>query len=193
MKTISTKKPSGQLQKKIRLRIRSIKRKGAKSKLESGFSALILLLILDPKGNPHRKQPLMHPTLRWMITFVCFCVLILKSALPGIAQPDSARVSFTPDGPSNAVGMCHVTLQDSTNVQSIEVELTDLMNKEVLLIREYTFDQTTGLPTGITWHREGKKVQMGLGTLPKKLAWQGKVRVKDGSGQWGEAYTFLFN
>jgi hypothetical protein len=193
MKTMITKKPNGQLQKKIRLRIRSIKRKGAKSKLESGFSALILLLILDPKGISHRIQHPMHPTLRWMITFVCLCIFILKSALPGIAQPTSARVSFTPSGPSNAVGMCHVTLHDSTGVQSIEVELTDLMKKEVLFTREFAFDQTSGLPTGITWYREGTKVQLGIGTLPKKLAWQGKVRLKDGSGQWGEAYTFLFN
>jgi hypothetical protein len=122
-----------------------------------------------------------------------FFLLFFIASTTTTAQPASARVSFTPDGPSNAVGMCHVTLHDSTGVQSIEVELTDLMKKEVLFTREFAFDQTSGLLTGITWHREGTKVQLGIGTLPKKLAWQGKVRLKDGLGQWSEAYTFLFN
>ena len=144
------------------------------------FSRLFSFIILE-KFHLQKTYSLLTVLLFFLLT------------LPSFSQPSSASVFFIDAGAGFVQGNCEVLLEDSTGIQSVELILTDLMSKEVLFNQEYIFDQTSGLPSGTSWMREGTKVTLGLSTLPKKLAWQGAIRLKNNSGQWSSPFVFLFN
>jgi hypothetical protein len=119
--------------------------------------------------------------------------LLMNCCFKTQAQIISARVLFTPTTNNLNMGNFQIELTDSTGFSEVEVKLVDAMKDSLLFERIYAFDQITGLPTNITWQRTGTKVQMGMGTFSKSLAWKGKVRVKNSGGIWGEWMEFLFN
>ena len=124
---------------------------------------------------------------------ICFVALIFlifnttKSLSQNTSNGFRASVRIT-----NGQGICHVVLPDSVGWSSINLEIKDKIRDSVLFNREYVFDQTTGLPTGITWVRDGNDVYLGTGNIPSKLGYRGKVRLKDSSGQWGDPLQFIF-
>ncbi len=110
-----------------------------------------------------------------------------------LAQPTDARVTFTvaPSGVVN--GMFYVQLPDSAGYSNVDVQLIDTLEDSILFARNFVFDQTSGLPPGISWQRMGTELQLGIGTFPVRIAWLGKVRLKTSSGQWSDWYEFLFS
>lgn len=108
------------------------------------------------------------------------------------AQPIDARISFTPATSGFLTATFNIQLLDSTGYSEVDVRLIDSIEDSILYSRSFLFDQTTGLPTGITWQRQGTNVQLGIGTIPERIAWLGKVRVKTTAGVWSDWYEFLF-
>ena len=109
------------------------------------------------------------------------------------AQPTSASISLTPESVDSSSGICQLILPSSDGWSAIEVVLRDLYNDQVIMTHEFEFDQTQGLPAGLSWVRNGNEVSLGLGSFPRKLAWKGKIRLKSTSNQWSEPFEFLFN
>ncbi len=86
-----------------------------------------------------------------------------------------------------------VALPDSTTSSEIEVALGSKNNVGDLFSHTYTFDQTTGLPTGLTYSRQGTVVFLGAGTITLTDAYNVKIRLKDGSGNWSSYYDYVSN
>jgi hypothetical protein len=109
------------------------------------------------------------------------------------AQISNARVMFTPATTGYDSAAFQLTLSDSIGFSDIEIQLHELVEDTTIFIGVFAFDQTTGLPSGWTWAREGTRVSMGMGVLPEGNAWKAKVRIKSNVGIWGEYLEFLFN
>jgi hypothetical protein len=129
------------------------------------------------------------------IRLLCFFNLTFNLAIyssSSFAQPVSASVNLEPSTAGFVNGTCYLTLSDSTSCTFISVELTDRISDSTLFSREYAFDEVTGLPNGITWFRQGLNVTLGVGILPVKSGWTGKIRLKNTAGEWSSAIEFLF-
>jgi len=127
-----------------------------------------------------RKQMLL------VLPMVCFTTITH-------AQITNARVVFTPATAGFNSGAFHLTLPDSTGFSEVEVQLTEMVEDTIIFNGIYFFDQTSGLPSGWSWAREGTRITMGMGLLPEGNAWRGKTRVKTTAGIWGDWLFFLFN
>ncbi len=140
-------------------------------------------IFIEPKPGNFRKS-------KWRIIYISLLVTVSIST---IAQPTDGSVTFTPTSTSGFVtGIFYVSLPDSTSWSAIEIHLKDQIEDSVLFSREYAFDQTTGLPAGISWERNGTDVYLGTGTLPVRLGWQGRARLKNNSNTWSEYLEFIF-
>ena len=122
-------------------------------------------------------------------------VVILLVCINSIskAQITDARVIFTPATTGFNTGIFQLSLPDSTGFSEIEIQLTEALEDTIIFNGVYVFDQTSGLPSGWSWTREGTRVSIGMGLLPEGNAWQGKARVKPNGDGWGEWLVFLFN
>ncbi len=109
------------------------------------------------------------------------------------AQPVSAHVGFGSTSNSVANAKFHIQLPDSTGITDVEVQLFDGLKDTLVFNRVFIFDQTTGLPAGLSWFRQGEQVQIGIGTVPVRLVWQGKVRLRNNAAQWSDWYSFMFD
>jgi hypothetical protein len=119
-------------------------------------------------------------------------VLILAGHLHSNAQSLSVSVTLTPAPNQMTSGVCAVTLPDSTGIDRIEVILRDRILDSAWFSHEFIFDQVSGLPAGLSWLRTGTLVTLGLGLLPRQPGWNGRVRLKDHSGNWSDPLEFIF-
>jgi hypothetical protein len=133
-------------------------------------------------------------TLLSQVKIFLLCNLFYFVAMASLeAQPVKASAKLAPAATTGYVtGTCFVALPDSTSWSYISVELSDRINETILFYHEYAFDQSNSLPAGISWVRQGLDVTLGIGTLPKKLGWVGKVKLKNNSGVWSPPMEFLF-
>ncbi len=86
-----------------------------------------------------------------------------------------------------------VALPDSTTSSEIEVALGSKNNVGDLFSHTYIFDQTTGLPTGLTYSRQGTDVFLGAGSITLTDAFNVKIRLKDSGGNWSTYYEYVTN
>ena len=86
-----------------------------------------------------------------------------------------------------------VTLPDSSTTTEIEVALGSKNNVGDLFSHTYTFDQTSGLPTGLTYSRQGIDVYLGAGSIVLTDAFNVKIRLKNSSGNWSSYYDYVSN
>jgi hypothetical protein len=127
--------------------------------------------------------------------FLCTLLIFLIGALTSqhsIAQPASATLSFGTH--NNNLALCNfmVTLSD-TNLVAIELGLGSERNQTDLFLHEFTFDVSTGLPSGLSYSREGLTLTIGIGNQQVLDYYYGQVRVKGDDQQWSEWYQFLQN
>ncbi len=126
------------------------------------------------------SQQLKTPLL-FLILFWCF-------SLNANAQtPTDVTLSV------NAVtGLLYVALPDS-NISEIELQIGTKPGLSDVFSHTFTFDQTTGLPSGMTYSRNGLNTYLGLGAITPNTVYDSKVRLKSTSGTWGDWYEIISN
>jgi len=86
-----------------------------------------------------------------------------------------------------------VALPDSTTSSEIEVAIGSKNNNGDLFAHTYTFDQTSGLPAGLSYSREGTHLYLGAGAITLTDAYNVKIRLKDSGGNWSGYYDYIAN
>ena len=93
---------------------------------------------------------------------------------------------------SSGTGQLFVALPDS-NISEIELQIGTKPGLSDVFSHTFTFDQTTGLPTGMTYSRNGLNTYLGLGAITPNTVYASKVRLKSTSGTWGDWYEIISN
>jgi len=86
-----------------------------------------------------------------------------------------------------------VLLPDTTNISEIELQIGSSSNSAEYFSHVFSYDQSSGLPSGLTYTRDGASVALGLGTLSISNVYVVKTRLKNSSGSWGDWYEFVGN
>ncbi|MBK6641572.1 MAG: hypothetical protein IPG39_10180 [Bacteroidetes bacterium] len=94
---------------------------------------------------------------------------------------------------SSNTGIFSLVIPDSTNISEIELLIGSNENPTEVFEHTFIYDQTSGLPTGLTFARDGANIRLGLGTLPVLNIYHVKTRLKNGNGNWGDWYEFVGN
>ena len=119
---------------------------------------------------------------------IWFLILFCCTSLQVNAQtPTDATLSF-----SSGQGTFYVALPDS-NISEIELNIGTKANLTDVFAHTYTFDQITGLPSGLTFSRNGLSTYLGLGAVTQQNVYNSKVRLKNTSGSWGNWYEIISN
>ncbi|MBK7971001.1 MAG: hypothetical protein IPK08_19905 [Bacteroidetes bacterium] len=66
---------------------------------------------------------------------------------------------------SDNTGIFSIVIPDSTNISEIELQIGSSENPSEVFEHTLVYDQTTGLPTGLSYSRDGANINLGLGTL----------------------------
>ena len=94
---------------------------------------------------------------------------------------------------SSNTGIFSLVIPDSTNISEIELQIGSNANPSEVFEHTFVYDQTSGLPTGLSYSRDGVNITLGLGTLAPLNIYHVKTRLKNGSGSWGDWYEFVGN
>ena len=86
-----------------------------------------------------------------------------------------------------------IALPDSTTSSEIEVAIGSKNNSGDLFSHTYAFDQTSGLPSGLSYSREGTHLYLGAGAVVLTDAYNVKIRLKDSAGNWSAYYDYIAN
>ena len=101
--------------------------------------------------------------------------------------PTDATLSF-----DSGQGTFYIAIPDS-NISEIELNIGTKANLTDVFSHTYTFDQTSGLPSGLSFSRNGLNTYLGLGTVAQQNVYNSKVRLKNTSGGWGDWYEIISN
>jgi hypothetical protein len=115
---------------------------------------------------------------------ILFCSTVIKV---NAQTPIDATLSF-----DSGQGTFYVALPDS-NITDIELNIGSKANLTDVFSYTYTFDQTSGLPSGLSFSRNGLNTFLGLGTVAEQNVYNSKVRLKNTSGGWGSWYEIISN
>jgi len=152
------------------------------------------------KHNPHHLTAttgcrLTKPTngfLKILIVqfLVLMCCISFSETIEAqtVAPPLDSYVSNT----SGTVTV-FVALPDSTTSTEIEVAIGSENNSGDLFSHTYAFDQATGLPSGLSYSREGTHLYLGAGAITLTDAYNVKIRLKDSGGNWSAYYDYIAN
>ena len=123
----------------------------------------------------------LKPPVLFLILFWCF-------SLNANAQvPTDLALSV-----SSGTGQFFVALPDS-NLVEIELQIGTKQGLSDVFSHTFTFDQTTGLPAGMTFTRNGLNTYLGLGAITTNTVYASKVRLKSTTGTWGDWYEIISN
>jgi hypothetical protein len=116
-------------------------------------------------------------------------VFLTFLSLEGQAQtPLDANLSI-----SNNTGIFSLVIPDSTNISEIELIIGTKANLSDVFAYTYTFDQNSGLPSGLAFNRVGMITYLGIGIITIQNVYNSKVRLKNTSGTWGDWYEIISN
>ena len=135
-----------------------------------------LLRFLISQNRKKLKTPIL-----FLILFWCFTLNAKAQA------PTDATLSV-----SSGTGQFFVALPDS-NIAEIELQIGTKPGLSDVFSHTFTFDQTTGLPAGMTFTRNGLHTYLGLGAITTNTVYASKVRLKNTSGTWGDWYEIISN
>lgn len=131
-----------------------------------------------------RKCKFSKMTFKIVLLFVLSFIFI-----EGKAQtPLDANLSI-----SSNTGIFSLVIPDSTNISEIELIIGTKANLSDVFAHTYTFDQTSGLPSGLSFIRDGMITYLGIGTITVQNVYNSKVRLKNTSGMWGDWYEIISN
>ena len=102
--------------------------------------------------------------------------------------PLDATVSF-----SGNEGFFKVVIPDTNDVNEIEILVGTDDNASEMFSHVFTYDQVSGLPSGMTYSRTGNEINVGMGAVTLLNAYHVKVRLKNGSNSWSDWYEFIGN
>ncbi len=108
-------------------------------------------------------------------------------------NPEDATVSLTPDTGGTVKGVFFVLLPDTNNLDALEIKLGSNEGDSNLVNYTFSYDVTTGLPSGFSWNRDGLKVYMNVGSFPLTDLRYGKVRLRRTGQGFGTDYAFVAN
>ncbi len=120
-------------------------------------------------------------------TFLVLIFLIISNTCNAQAPLDAA-VTF-----SGNEGYFKVVVPDTNDVTQIEMLVGSDDNTSELFSQIITYDQSSGLPTGVTYSRIGNEINIGMGTVTMLSAYHAKVRLKNSSNNWSDWYQFIGN
>ncbi|MBL0339758.1 MAG: hypothetical protein IPP71_01880 [Bacteroidetes bacterium] len=150
-----------------------------------------LRLHLSPKENLrfNRFENLFLSKKKLKKSHIWFLILFCCSTFYSKAQtPLDAAVSF-----SGNEGYFKVVVADTNDVNEIEMLVGTDENASEMFSHIFTYDQTSGLPSGMSYSRTGNEINVGMGTVTLLNAYQAKVRLKNGSNNWSNWYEFIGN
>ena len=90
-------------------------------------------------------------------------------------------------------GYFKVVVPDTNSVNEIEVMVGTESNSSEMFSHTFTFDQNSGLPSGVSYARTGNEIIVGMGTVTLLNAYNAKVRLKNTSNSWSNWYEFIGN
>lgn len=122
------------------------------------------------------------------LLLMCCMTLSENSLAQTVAPPLDSYVSTT-----GGTVTVFVALPDSTTSSEIEVAIGSKNNNGDLFSHTYVYDQTSGLPTGLTYTRQGTHLYLGAGTIALTDAYNVKIRLKNSSGNWSAYYDYITN
>ena len=132
--------------------------------------------VLISQNKKQLKTPLL-----FLILFWCF------SLNANAQSPTDVTLSVNAGS-----GLLYIALPDS-NMVEIELQIGTKPGLSDVFSHTFTFDQTTGLPTGMTYSRNGLNTYLGLGAITPNTVYASKVRLKSISGTWGDWYEIISN
>lgn len=133
---------------------------------------------------PYKRKLLMKKNFN---TFLVLIFLIISNTC-NAQTPLDAAVTF-----SGNEGYYKVVVPDTNDVNQIEMLVGSDDNPAELFSQTLTYDQSSGLPTGVTYSRSGNEITIGMGTVTLLNAYHAKVRLKNSSNNWSDWYEFIGN
>lgn len=125
------------------------------------------------------------------------CLVLLLFILTGnsLQAQSNFDAYVTTSTPVNDVveGTMFITLTDTNQIDLIEVKVGSKEGQADLANQQFTYDQTSGLPAGMSWHRTGYRITLSLGSFAYSDLQFGYVRLKNSSGVWGKIFAFVTN
>ncbi len=125
-------------------------------------------------------------TLLLLISMVFFRHTEINAQTP--ASPLDSYVAFT-----GGTGSVMISLPDTNTCSEIEVTLGSKSETGDLFAHVYTYDQSTGLTSGLNYTRDGANVTVGIGAVVVPPAYNVKIRLKNTSGNWSSWYEYITN
>ncbi|MBL0340012.1 MAG: hypothetical protein IPP71_03290 [Bacteroidetes bacterium] len=119
----------------------------------------------------------------WFLILFCCCTFYSHAQ-----APLDASVSF-----SGNHGYFKVMVPDTNDVSEIEMLVGTDDNASEMFSHIFTYDQVSGLPSGLSYSRTGNEINIGMGTVTLLNAYNAKVRLKNGSNSWSDWYEFIGN
>lgn len=116
-----------------------------------------------------------------------FCLINSFSSIGQSITPIDGSVVI------DSLTVFYVELPDTVNIASIEVGLGHDQNTTDIILREFIFDESNGLPSGLSYLRVANKVWLTLGNLGHPSAWFATIRIKNVAGVWGDSFSFIGN
>jgi hypothetical protein len=115
-------------------------------------------------------------------------VLIILATSSKAQSPLDGAVSFIGNE-----GYFKVVVPDTNNVNEIEIMIGTDNDPSEMFSHTFTYDQNSGLPSGVSYARSGNEISIGMGTVTLLNAYYAKVRLKNTSNSWSDWYEFIGN
>jgi hypothetical protein len=128
------------------------------------------------------------------LTLILFLGLFALAPNRALAQTigDAFIVNAAPQG-GYTQSVLNIFLTDTVNVSSIVVKVGSLDGGQDLFSYTFTFDQSSGFPTGVGYSRSGFKVSCPLGNLVETAVYFTEVSTFNSSGVSSAAFKFVSN
>jgi hypothetical protein len=128
------------------------------------------------------------------LTRCFFLLLFILTGIPLQAQSNFEAYVITSAPVNDMVeGTMFITLADTNQIDLIEVKVGSKEGQANLTNHQFTYDQTSGLPAGMSWQRTGYRITLSLGSFAYSDLQFGYVRLKNNSGVWSDTFAFVTN
>ena len=105
---------------------------------------------------------------------------------------DAFIVNAAPQG-GYTQSVLNIVLTDTVNVSSIVVKVGSLDGGQDLFSYTFTFDQSSGFPTGVGYSRSGFKVSCPLGNLVETAVYFTEISTLSSNNSANTAFKFVSN
>ena len=122
-----------------------------------------------------------------------FLIMMTTGILLGLTSTGKAQTPLDATLSENGSGQLMYVLLPDSSISEIDVELGSKQNLTDLFDGSFVFDQSSGLPTGLSYSRTGLQVYLGLGNFSMPSAYFARIRLKNTSGTWSDWYEFIGN